>query len=322
MEFIRSLYQLRPHHQPCVATMGNFDGFHLAHQKILQQLKKTAVKMNLPVMVIIFEPQAKEFFAHADTPARLTRLREKLVLFQQFGIDRVLCLRFNTALASLSADQFIQRVLVDGLAIKHLLVGDDFRFGQRRLGDFALLQEAGAYHGFTVADTPSVRLLPLNAAPNAEKQRVSSSWVRTVLAAGDMQSAHYLLGRPYAMAGRVGHGQKKGRLMGFPTANIRLQRDISPLFGVFAVQMHGVADKPLAGVANLGTRPTVNGGFPLLEVHLFDFQSDIYRRPVSVDFLHRLRAEQRFSSFNQLKQQIAIDTLQAKAYFQALRQAV
>lgn len=310
MEFIRSLNHLRSTHQPCVATIGNFDGVHLGHQKILQALQHKARELGVPAVVIIFEPQAREFFPHAQTPARLTRLREKLALFHQFGIDRVLCLRFNSALSSLSPEQFIQRVLVDGLAVKHLIVGDDFRFGKRRQGDFKQLEQAGLVHGFSVADTPT-----LEALDDGKSRRISSSWVRTALASGQMELAQSLLGRPYSMSGRVVHGQKKGRTIGFPTANIQLKRDVSPLFGVFAVQLHGITDKPLAGVANLGTRPTVNGSCLLLEVHLFDFSQDIYRYHVKVDFLHHIRVEKRFESFEQLKQQIVLDTQTARDFF-------
>ena len=314
MEFIRNLNHLRVEHRHCVATIGNFDGMHLGHQKILQELSVKAKALKLPAVVIIFEPQAKEFFPHAETPARLSRLREKLSLFKKLPIDTVLCLPFNHALSNLSADQFIQKVLIEGLAIKHLIVGDDFRFGKGRQGTFQHLQSAGQQHDFTVVDTPSIQALPLNG-DNQQKQRISSSWVRTALAAGDIATAHYLLGRAYFMMGRVAHGQKKGRTIGFPTANIRLHRDVSPLFGVFAVQLRGIQEKPLAGVANLGLRPTVDGKFPLLEVHLFDFSADIYGHLVQVDFLQFIRAEKRFDSFQQLKQQISHDCDKAREYF-------
>lgn len=257
MEFIRNLSQLRPRHQGCVATIGNFDGVHLGHQIVLQQLAAKASELQLPTVVIIFEPQPQEFFAPNTAPARLTRLREKLLAMRRYGVDRVLCLRFNAQLSALTAQAFIQQVLVNGLGIRHLVVGDDFRFGQKRAGNFTTLLEAGKSSGFSVESQKTFIL---------GNERVSSTRIRKALMSGDMQGAKVLLGRPYSLSGRIGYGQQRGRSIGFPTANIFLHRQISPIIGVFAVKLHGITAKPLAGVANLGTRPTVDGSQLLLEV--------------------------------------------------------
>jgi riboflavin kinase/FMN adenylyltransferase len=306
MELIRNQAQLRPHHQNCVATIGNFDGVHLGHQAILRQLMLQAQQRQLPAVVIIFEPQPQEFFAPQQANARLTRLREKLMALRRYGVSRVLCLHFNTQLAALSAHEFIEKILVQGLKIQHLVVGDDFRFGRDRQGHFELLQQRGQQYGFTVASQPTFII---------EGERVSSTRVRQALEQGDMLMAQQLLGRPYTLCGRVRYGQQRGRSIGFPTANIFLHRPISPLTGVFAVTLHGIHQQPLPGVANLGTRPTVDGTQFLLEVHLFDFQKTIYGQYVEVEFICKLRDEQRFNSFSALKQQIVQDVQVAKAVF-------
>ena len=311
MEFIRNFSQLRPRHQGCVATIGNFDGVHLGHQAVLQQLATKAKALQLPTVVIIFEPQPQEFFTKADkadkadkVPPRLTRLREKLMAMRHYGVDKVLCLHFNNKLAALSAQAFIQEILIDGLGIKHLVIGDDFSFGQKRQGNFTMLKEAGKQNGFTVESQNTFIL---------GKERVSSTRVRQALMQGELSTARELLGRPYSMYGRVRHGQKKGRTIGFPTANIFIHRQVSPLNGVFAVTLHGVTEKPLAGVANLGTRPTIDGMRFLLEVHLFNFDKTIYGHYVEVEFIRKIRNEQKFSSFDALKAQIKKDVESAKA---------
>lgn len=306
MEFIRNFSQLRPRHHGCVATIGNFDGVHLGHQAVLKQLATKAKVLQLPTVVIIFEPQPQEFFAKAPPPPRLTRLREKLMAMRRYGVDKVFCLHFNKKLASLPADDFIQEILVDGLGVKHLVVGDDFRFGQKRQGNFTMLQQVGKQKGFTVESQHTFIL---------GNERVSSTRVRQALMQGDLNTARQLLGRPYSMFGRVRHGQKMGRTIGFPTANIYLHRQVSPLNGVFAVTLHGVTEKPLAGVANLGTRPTVDGERFLLEVHLFDFDKSIYGHYVEVEFVRKIRDERHFASFDALKAQIKNDVKSAKAVF-------
>lgn len=306
MELIRGLHNLRPSHCGCVATIGNFDGVHLGHQAVIGQLAEQAARFRLPATVIVFEPQPQEFFAPEQAPARLTRLREKLLALRRFAVDRVLCLPFNRRLAAMSADDFLRRVLIDGLAVRYLVVGDDFRFGQGRRGDFAMLCEAGKMHGFEVVNMHTF---------GVDGDRVSSTRIRRALECGDLAGAERLLGREYRMSGRVAHGDKRGRTIGFPTANLHLHRKASPVQGVFAVEVFGLPGEPVPGVANVGNRPTVDGTRTLLEVHLFDFDADIYGRHVQVSFLHKLRSEMRFESFAALKQQIETDAQQARAFF-------
>ena len=308
MEIIRGLYNLGPRHRGCVATIGNFDGVHLGHQAVLGQLAERAAELNLPTAVVTFEPQPREFFTHGDAPPRLTRFREKIQALRRYSVDRVICLRFNATLAAMSAAAFIEQLLVDGLAVRYLVVGDDFRFGAARAGDFAMLREAGGRHGFQVVTMHNF---------NVDGERVSSTRIRAALAAGDFASAEKLLGRPYRMCGRVAYGDARGRELGFPTANIHLHRKSSPLRGVYAVEVFGLDRAPLAGVANVGTRPTVGGLRSQLEVHLLDFSGDIYGRHMHVDFLHKLRDERRFESLDALKGQIREDADQARAFHAA-----
>ncbi len=306
MELIRGLHNLDARHRGCVATIGNFDGVHLGHQAVIGQLADEAARLHLPAVLITFEPQPQEYFAPEQAPARLTRFREKLENLRRFALDRILCLPFNARLAAMSAGDFIQRVLIDGLGVRYLVVGDDFRFGRGRQGDFALLHEAGRAHGFEVVNMHTFAL---------DGERVSSTRIRTALERGDLQGAQRLLGRPYRMSGRVAHGDKRGRTIGFPTANIHLHRRVSPVQGVYAVEMFGVAGEPLRGVANVGNRPTVDGTRTLLEIHLLDYSGDLYGRHVQVSFVHKLRAEMRFASFDALRAQIAEDVAQARACF-------
>ena len=306
MELIRGVHNLRPRHRGCVATIGNFDGVHLGHQAVLGQLTQKADELSLPATVMTFEPQPQEFFVPEQAPPRLTRFREKLQALRRYGVDRVLCVRFDRRFAAQSAQQFVDRLLLDGLGVRYLVVGDDFRFGQGRSGDFAMLQEAGRRHGFQVVNMHTFSL---------DGERVSSTRVRQALAAGDLGQADKLLGRPYRMSGRVAHGFKRGRSIGFPTANIHLHRTATPIHGVYAVEVFGLEQEPLAAVANVGNRPTVDGTRSLLEVHLFDFDRDIYGRHVQVEFKHWQRAERRFESFDALKQQIELDATAAREYF-------
>lgn len=306
-EFIRGLHNLRPEHKNCVATIGSFDGVHLGHQAILQQLIRVARTQNLPTVVIVFEPQPHEFFAGDKAPARLMRLREKICALWAAGVDRILCLHFNEELRGLSAEQFIDRVLVNGLSIKHLVVGDDFRFGCDRRGDFALLKTRGAQLGFVVSDTQTLAIAG---------ERVSSTRIRELLELGDFEQAAKLLGKPYCIHGRVVYGKQLGRQLGVPTANVDLRRYRSPLHGVFAVTVHFPDDKSYEGVANVGVRPTVSGDKkPLLEVHLFDFSLNIYGTVIDVEFQYKLRDEKRFGSLEELKSQLQIDIMQGKHFF-------
>ena len=308
MELIQGLHNLRPHHRGSVVTIGNFDGVHRGHKVVLDQLAAKAAELRLPSLVMIFEPQPQEFFAPDRSPARLTRLREKLCALDVDAVDRVLCVRFDQRFAALTAQEFVERILVQGLGARHLVVGDDFRFGQGRRGDFAYLEEAGRRLGFEVAQQQTF---------SVDGERVSSTAVREALERGDLARARELLGYPFAMHGRVAHGDRRGRTIGYPTANIHVHRRAVPLQGVYAVRMRGAADGPVPGVANLGFRPTIAGGLPtpLLEVHLLDFSGDLYRRHVKVEFLDRVREERRFGSLEELKAQIARDEAHARAYF-------
>ncbi|MFZ1446424.1 MAG: bifunctional riboflavin kinase/FAD synthetase [Candidatus Dechloromonas phosphoritropha] len=296
----------RPVPGPTVLAIGNFDGVHLGHGALLRRLCDVASQSAMPPTVLTFEPHPREFFSPASAPARLTTFREKIELLAEAGIEQATVCRFNASFAALSADQFIDRVLVRGLRVQHLIIGDDFRFGKARAGDFALLQQAGAQRDFSVEAMGSVTV---------DGERVSSSGVRAALAAGDMAHAARLLSRPYVIDGKVTRGQQLGRQWGFPTANIRIKHNPLPMSGVFAVEVGGLGDKPLPGVANLGVRPTVGGTRPLLEVHLFDFERDIYGAHISVRFVHKLRNEQRFPNFDALKAQIAADAVAARAFF-------
>lgn len=310
MEVIRSLSQLRAHHQECVATIGNFDGVHLGHQAVFAQLIEKSQELQLPSTIITFEPQPQEFFMPDQAPARLTRLREKVLALRQFPLDRLLCLRFNRKLANWSPESFISQVLVEGLSVKYLIVGDDFRFGAQRKGDFYTLQKAGKQYGFEVAHTPT-RIL--------KNERVSSTRVRKSLQNNEMNEAAALLERPYSLCGRIAHGAKLGRQLGFPTANIQLYRKAIPVKGVFVVRVLGIDEKPYFGVANVGNRPTVGGELkPLLEAHLFDFNQDIYGKYVEIELLHHLRGEQKFSGLEALKLQIAQDISNAKLFLSNL----
>ncbi len=308
MELVRGLHNLRPRHRGCVATIGNFDGVHAGHQAILKRLRAHSARMGLPGCVVIFEPQPREYFAPDAAPPRLTRLRDKLMLLEAQGVDRVLCVAFNRRLRELSAEEFVQQVLIDGLDVKHLEVGDDFRFGCDRSGDFAFLQGSGERHGFTVEAANTV----------AESgDRISSTRLRQVLAGGDFELAERLLGRPFSINGRVMYGQQLGRTLGAPTANVQLKRLHAPLKGVFRVS--AVLDDPPfkgshQGVANIGMRPSVQGdGQPHLEVHLLDFKGDLYGRHLTVIFHEKLRDEQRFDSLDALQTAITADIAAARA---------
>lgn len=300
----------RPVSAPVVLAIGNFDGVHLGHAALLRQLAEAAGQLRLAPTILTFEPHPREFFAPASAPARLTTLREKLELLGEAGVTQAMVCPFNANFAALSAEQFIEQVLCRGLRTRQLIVGDDFRFGRGRQGDFTLLQAAGQRLGFDVMAMPSIVV---------GGERVSSSGVRRALAAGDMDHAARLLGRPYGMDGQVAHGDKIGRQIGFATANIRLKHNPLPMTGVFAVEVGGLGEQPLPGVANLGVRPTVGGALgstrPLLEVHLFDFDRDIYGTHIAVRFVRKLRDEQRFPTFNALKAQIAADAAAARAFF-------
>ncbi|WP_268798108.1 bifunctional riboflavin kinase/FAD synthetase [Pseudomonas huanghezhanensis] len=306
MQLVRGLHNLRPQHRGCVATIGNFDGVHRGHQAILARLRERAFELGLPSCVVIFEPQPREFFAPLTAPARLARLRDKLALLADEGVDQVLCLAFNQRLCELSATEFVDTVLIDGLDVKHLEVGDDFRFGCDRIGDFDFLQQAGLSKDFTVEAAQTVEI---------DGARVSSTKVRSALATADFALAEQLLGRPFEISGRILHGQKLARQLGAPTANVQLKRRRVPLTGVYLVSAE-LDGKTWPGVANIGVRPTVSGdGSAHLEVHLLDFTGDIYGRRMTVVFHHKLRDEQRFASLEALKTAIDADIAAARAHW-------
>ncbi len=306
MQLVRGLHNLRPQDRGCVATIGNFDGVHRGHQAILARLRERALELDLPSCVVIFEPQPREYFAPQTAPARLARLRDKLRLLAAEGVDRVLCLAFNQRLSKLSASEFVDTILVDGLGIKHLEVGDDFHFGCDRVGDFEFLQQAGKARGFTVEAAQTVEL---------QGVRVSSTQVRKALAAADFNLAEGLLGRPFRIVGRVLHGQKLARQLGWPTANVQLKRRRVPLTGVYLVSVP-IDGVQWPGVANIGVRPTVAGdGKAHLEVHLLDFAGDLYGRRLTVAFHQKLRDEQRFASLEALKSAIDADVAAARAHW-------
>ena len=306
MKFIRGIHNLNEQHRGCVLTIGNFDGVHRGHQALMSRLCEEGRKRNLPVVVVVFEPQPLELFAGDKAPARLTRLREKLRYLAEAGVDKVLCVRFDRRFAALSAQSFISELLVEKLDVKYLAVGDDFRFGAGRQGDFLLLQKAGVEYGFDVVSTETFC---------DGGKRISSTAVRQALAADDLALAQSLLGHPFSISGRVVHGDALGRTLGFPTANLPLRRSVSPVKGVYAVEVHGLTPEPIPGVANIGTRPTVKGLRQQLEVHLLDINMNLYGRHIDVVLKQKLRNEQRFASLEALKEQIAKDVVTARQFF-------
>lgn len=293
--------------RPMALTVGNFDGVHLGHQEILRELIAAARAAGLDAGVLTFEPHPREYFAPDQAPTRLTSLREKLEIFAALGLDRAHVCRFDRAFAALGAEEFVERLLVDALQTRVLLIGDDFRFGRGRSGDLDLLRRCGERHGYTVRAMHSIV---------RDGLRVSSTAVREALAAGDAALAQRLLGRPYSISGRVVHGDKKGRELGFPTANIQLRHNRPPLFGIYAVEVHGAGPGPLPGAASLGVRPTVRaGGAPTLEVHILDFAGELYERHLRLDFLAKLRDEERYPDLEALRRQIARDVERARDFF-------
>jgi riboflavin kinase/FMN adenylyltransferase len=306
MELIRGTHNILPSHHGCVLTIGNFDGVHRGHAQVIGNLVSKAHHFQLPATVMTFEPQPQERFLGDNAPARLSLLRDKIRLLDELEVDRLLCINFTAAFANQAAEVFIEDLLVKKLGVKYLVVGDDFCFGKGRLGNFDMLLEAGKKHGFTVVSTQSFMLA---------SQRVSSTAVREQLALGHLEQARHLLGHPFIMSGRVAHGQKIGRTIGFPTANIALKRKVSPVRGVFAVRMYWQDSHTYEGVANIGFRPTVQGQICQLEVHLFEFFGDLYGKRVEVELVAKIRDEQPFESLDALKKQILNDANEAMALF-------
>ncbi len=310
MELIRGIHNLKIQHHGCVLTIGNFDGVHLGHQRVLEQVKKKALLLGLPAVVMTFEPQPMELFAKDKAPARLTRLRDKFELLEAMHLDRLLCVNFNRRFASMSPESFIKDLLVNKLGVKFLVIGDDFRFGKGREGNFDMLKKAGEEFGFEVVNTASFCV---------EDTRVSSTAIRQALASDHLDESAEMLGRHYTLSGRVAHGQKLARDFGFPTANISLKRYVSPVRGVYAVQVYGVDSQPLPGIANVGKKPTVAGITPDLEVHIFDFEGNLYGKQIEVALLHKIRDEKKFESLELLKQQIELDADVARVWLRQFK---
>lgn len=286
-----------------VATIGSFDGLHKGHQKLLGHVLDQARAEGVPSIVMSFEPTPKEFFAQDRPPARLMRFREKFEALADFGVDVFYCPRFDEAMKNISADAFIRRILIHSMNINHLVIGDDFRFAQDRAGHLQTLQRAGEALGFTVQEIPSVIV---------SDERVSSTVIRNALWAGDLAHARELLGKDYRMSGKVIEGQRLGRTLGYPTANVNLNRLQSAVMGIFAVRVSGRNWGPLDAVASVGTRPTFEGTRPLLEVHIFDFDKDIYGEYIHVDFIARLRSEEKFGDVDELIEQMHRDSARAR----------
>ena len=303
MELVRGLHNLRDRHRGSVVTIGNYDGVHRGHQHMLASVVERARTLGLPATVVTFEPTPREFFEGAAAPSRLMRLREKVEALPLYGVDRMVVLRFDRRMQGMSAADFVGQLLVSGLGTRHIVVGHDFHFARRREGTVATLREAGKRHRFEVEEVGQFLI---------EGERVSSSLVREALGRGDLARAGTLLGRPYRMAGRVRRGQQLGRKLGYPTANLALHRKVVPLWGVFAVRVSGAGLVDHPAVVSLGTRPTINGTDPLLEVHVFDFDGDLYGRYLDVDFVQRLRDEKRFESLDTLVEQMHRDAAQAR----------
>ncbi|MEI8385277.1 MAG: bifunctional riboflavin kinase/FAD synthetase [Nitrosomonadaceae bacterium] len=297
---------------PVALVIGNFDGVHLGHQAMLARLKETSNRLNLASCVMTFEPHPREFFAPDQAPTRLTSLREKLELLAEYGVEQVQICKFNFDFAKINAKDFVGNILQQGLGARWVLVGDDFRFGARRTGDLAMLRALSSSHDFEVAEMPTY---------SVDGMRVSSTAVREALSSDDLGLARRLLGRPYSISGKVVGGDKLGKRIGFPTANMQLRHNRPPLSGIFAVEVRGaLSSSPqqvTRGVASLGVRPTVHeNGKPVLEVHLFDFNQEIYGRHLRMDFLHKLRNEEKYSDLETLIRQIGLDVENAKKYFQ------
>ena len=305
MELVRGLVNLSDAHKNCVLTIGNFDGVHIGHQFVLDKLKQVAAQHGVPSAVMLFEPQPQEVFLGEKAAARVLTFREKYRKLKQMGVDRLICVRFCSKFAAMSAEDFVEKLLVEKLGVRHLIVGDDFRFGKKRAGDFALLQQKAKELGFSVDDSKTFKY---------SNKRASSTEVRAYLKAGDFEHAAELLGAPFEFQGKVIHGEKNGRKFGFPTANIAVKRNVLPIKGVFGVQVL-LNGETYQGVANIGSKPTLQGLKPVLEVHLFDFEKQIYGQRLTIQPLFKIRDEHKFDSVEALIAQITDDVASAKRQF-------
>ena len=303
MELVRGLHNIVQRHKSCVLTVGNYDGVHLGHQHMIDVVKARAAELHCAPTVLVFEPSSKEFIDPEGAPPRLTRWREKFLALAAQGVERLVTLRFDECMRAMTPQSFVDELIVEKLGTRHMVVGDDFRYGSNAVGTIESLRAAALAHGFGVEQiAPFV----------FDGVRVSSTAVREHLELGDFSGAARLLGRRYRMMGRVVHGRELGRTLGFPTANLRLMRRKPPLWGILAVRAYGIDSHPLPGVASLGTRPTVNGIEPLLEVHVFDFAGDLYGRLIEVEFIAKLRDEVKFDSLDEMTVQMKIDSARAR----------
>lgn len=306
MRLIRGLYNLKNFQGPSVVTVGTFDGLHRGHHAVISEVLSYAQRFALPSVVVLFEPHPLEFLSPEQVKPRILQFRDKFKVLHDWGVDVLVCLRFNAQIATLTPTEFVQKLLVQGLHAQHVVVGDDFRFGQQRTGDVYLLQTIGQKYGFTVSDLPTLQV---------DGVRVSSTELRKAIAQGNFTQVRHLLGRPYTLSGKVGYGAQRGRSIGFPTLNIRLNKVLA-ISGVYVVRVYEITPYPLAGVANIGYRPTVDGRQYVLEIHLLNYSGVCYGKSICVEFLHKIRSEKKFESLEALKAQIAHDVESAKTYLE------
>ncbi|MFT4519615.1 MAG: riboflavin kinase/FMN adenylyltransferase [Halioglobus sp.] len=307
MELIRGLHNLRPRHHGCVATIGAFDGVHLGHQAVIRHLLEKSVELDLPSVIIVFEPLPREYFAPMQAPARIMSFWEKCRALDALGVDRMLRIRFNEQFRGMSAQQFVDDIFVAALGVRYVVLGDDFRFGADRTGDLKFIQQQGERYGYEARPTSTFAVAG---------ERVSSTRIREVLENADFETAEALLGRPYSISGRVIYGRQLGRTLGTPTANLELRRLRAPLSGVYVVEVSGAGLESAHGVANVGVRPTVDDSIKAnLEVHLLDRDIDLYGKHIEVTFRHKLREEKKFDSIDELRQNIEGDIQRTRAWF-------
>lgn len=307
MELIRGRINLKPRHRGCAASIGNYDGMHLGHRYVLKQLVSHARARSLPATVVVFEPMPQEYFAAGKPPARLMNFSDKLPVLAECGVDRVVCLHFNRVLARIPAKAFIERVLDVELGVRHLVVGDDFRFGHDRRGDIAMLRTAGPIHGFDVAAAATLTVAG---------GRVSSSRIRECLATGELETAAGLLGAPFTVCGRVIHNRRLGHELGYPTANIPLKRRVSPVCGIFVAAVHGIGGSTRYGAAYVASQPASHGVSGMLEVHIFDFKGELYGQRLRVELLYQLRTDAEFENLESLRTQMTQDMDDAHAWLE------
>jgi riboflavin kinase/FMN adenylyltransferase len=307
MELIRGLHNLRPRHHGCVSTIGAFDGVHLGHQAVIRHLLEKSAELELPSLIIVFEPLPREYFSPLKAPARIMSFWEKCRALEALGVDRLLRIRFNEQFRGMSAQQFVDDIFVAGLGVRYVVLGDDFRFGAGRQGDIEFIRQEGLRYGFEAGSTPTFAV---------EGERVSSTRIREALENAEFSTAEDLLGRPYSISGRVIYGRQLGRTLGTPTANLELRRLRAPLSGVYVVEVSGGGLLCAQGVANVGIRPTVDDSIKAnLEVHLLDREVDLYGQHIEVTFRHKLREEKKFGSVEELQENIARDIEQTRTWF-------